>query len=144
MNSLETGGSHNIQHKHIMIKAEVSNPKALDLRQLERWMRMTVEEQGMKIVVEPRMVMVEDEGNEGPTGSCNLSTSHMAIHIWDNTGIIQSDLYTCGCLDVKKFINAFDVFGIKQVEYMVLDRANGFQVIRAGKLSGSNHITRGV
>ena len=132
-----------IQHLHVLIKAKVANPQALDPRGLCKWMRGIVDEQGMKMVIAPRVFIVEEEGNEGPTGSCNLATSHFAIHVWDKKNMVQADLYTCGDLNVKKLINQFDVFSIVELEYLVLDRADGFKIIKSGKLSGRNSITRG-
>ena len=118
-----------LQHLHILLKAELAHPKALDLEGLKRWAGEVVTNQGLEPVIGPNVVYVEDEGNEGPTGGVNIKTSHFAFHIWDKLGIIQADLYTCGDLDVEQFIREFDVFHPLSVSYLVLDRAEGFNIL---------------
>ena len=123
-----------LQHLHILVKALINNPKVLDSSGLERWVRDTVVDQGLAPVIGPHVVYVYDEGNEGPTGGVNIKTSHMAFHIWDKQGVMQADLYTCGDLDIEKFLNAFTIFEPVQIQYMVLDRAEGFQMLEAGTI----------
>lgn len=123
-----------IKHYHILVRgfadqlSEITKSKEF----LEHWMATAVVNQGMKIVIPPRFYYVSDEGNEGYTGSCNLSTSHMAIHIWDNTGMIQADFYTCGDLDVDLFLSEFKELGLKKVDYIVFNREKTFEVLREG------------
>lgn len=124
-----------LQHIHIMVKAEILSTHALDLEGLKSWLRKSVEEQGLEPVIGPSVVQVDDVGNEGPTGSVNIKTSHMAFHLWEKTGLLQADLYTCGPLDIQKFLAAFAVFNPTKIEYLVLDRATGFTVTEAGTLS---------
>jgi S-adenosylmethionine/arginine decarboxylase-like enzyme len=121
-----------LQHLHILVKASVSYPRAVSLDQLEQWVEKTVVDQGLEPVIGPHVVYVADKGNEGPTGSVNIKTSHMAFHIWENQHLIQADLYTCGDLDVDMFLKAFDVFSPTKIEYLVLDRAKGFKIINGG------------
>ena len=120
-------------HYHILLRAAVDNPTALDLEGLKDWMRRLVTEQGLEPVIGPNAVYVEDIGNEGPTGSVNIKTSHFAFHIWDNLGIMQADLYTCGELDVPLFLKAFDLFKPTTMQYLVLDRQAGFQILASSE-----------
>lgn len=118
-----------LQHLHILVKADIIEPKALDLDGLKVWTEKTVRDQGLEPVIGPNVVYVDDPGNEGPTGSVNIKTSHMAFHIWDELGQIQADLYTCGPLDRWRFIDAFNVFKPLSLSYMVIDRAKGFEIL---------------
>lgn len=126
-----------LRHIHILVKAEVREPKALSLDGLVNWLEKTVVDQKLEPVLGPNVAQVDDVGNEGPTGSVNIKTSHMAFHIWEKTGKMQADLYTCGELDIPLFLTAFEVFDPTLVEYLVLDRADGFKVLEAGSLDTS-------
>lgn len=131
-----------LKHLHILIRAHVDNPAALNEEQLKGWTRAVIAAQDMEIINGPFVATVTDAGNKGPTGGAHIKTSHFAYHIWEETGVIQADLYTCGELHIKNLINAFDVFKIVRLEYMVIDREAGFNIISAGKISGHNNITR--
>lgn len=116
-----------LYHKHILVKFDIGSPKALPfLESLNMWVRNLIREQGMEIVIGPNSAHVDDPGNEGPTGGCNIKTSHFAYHIWNEKGFIQADLYTCGCLDIPAFLGAFAVFKPYFGEVMIIDRENGF------------------
>ena len=128
--------ANNLQHIHILVKAKIREPKALSISGLHTWVDMAVRAQKLAPIAGPFVTNVDDPGNEGPTGGVHIKTSHMAFHIWDNLNIIQADLYTCGELDIKKFINEFVVFDVVQLEYLVIDRADGFKIIKSGKING--------
>lgn len=120
-----------LKHIHILVKAKVREPKALSIDGLKSWVRMIIMRQKMEIVSGPHVVYVDDPGNEGPTGSANIKTSHMAFHIWENLNIIQADFYTCGSLDVHDFIESFEAFDPEEIEFLVIDRENGFKILEA-------------
>ncbi len=124
-----------LQHLHIMIKAQVRDPKALSLHGLHNWAEAVVVNQDLVPVAGPFVTMIDDKGNEGPTGGVHIKTSHFAFHIWDNLGVIQADLYTCGELDVPAFINEFMLFEPTEITYMVMDRQDGFQILEAGTIT---------
>ncbi len=121
-----------LQHIHILVKGHINKPEVLNLMELQKWLIDAVEEQGLEPITTPTVVYVDDEGNEGPTGSVNIKTSHMAFHIWDQQGIIQADLYTCGPLNVQLFLNTFSTLDPVRLEYLVIDRAEGFKIVQAG------------
>jgi S-adenosylmethionine/arginine decarboxylase-like enzyme len=129
-----------IQHKHLLLRAEIQNPpkksKANELM-LNTKMEELIAAIGMKTVLPARCVYVGTEGNEGYTGQAGLETSHLAYHIWnkpdkkltstDNAGLLQMDIYTCGCLGkkermiIRKLVD--DMFGILKYEEVHFDRA---------------------
>ncbi len=143
-----------IQHKHLLIRAEIKNlPEpflysVFDIngeinkidetkKQLNINVRTLIEAIGMKVVLEPRCIWVSERGNEGYTGQAGLETSHIAYHIWNNpeskimknkgAGLIQMDVYTCGCLNKKqlKIIRKWvdDMFGIVEYDAILIDRS---------------------
>lgn len=87
---------------------------------------------GMKVVVPARSKYVEAKGNEGLTGSVNIETSHMAMHIWSaqTPARIEMDVYSCDCFELKTIINKLNEFKMEKFHYMMIDR-NGeeFKVI---------------
>ena len=123
-----------LKHLHVLVKAKIKTPDALSVGGLESWLETVVRGQNLEPVIGPSVVYVDDKGNEGPTGSVNIKTSHMAFHIWDKLGELQADLYTCGELNLNKFLLEFMIFDPVQVEYLMIDRANGFKIIEAGEL----------
>lgn len=123
-----------LYHKHILLRAEVKNSKPFDLNGLKKWIRGVVVDQGMEIVIGPHVHYVEDVGNKGPTGGAHIKTSHFAFHIWEEIGLIQADLYTCGTLDIDAFIKSFDVFEPTKIEYSVIDREHSIKFIEGRTL----------
>lgn len=127
-----------LKHIHILLKAEVAYPEILNIEQLKGWAERIVRSQGLEPVAGPFVSMVEDEGNRGPTGGVHIKTSHFAFHIWDELGVIQADLYTCGDLNIDLFIDQFAVFSPLSIEYLVIDRQDGFKILEAGLLDYSD------
>ncbi len=118
-----------LYHKHILVRLEIGSPKALPfMDSLNMWVKNLIKEQGMEIVIGPNSTYVSDPGNEGPTGGCNIKTSHFAYHIWEEKGLMQADLYTCGELDVLAFLWEFKVFNPTFAEVMIIDRESGFTI----------------
>src|SRR5687767_310052 len=135
-----------ILHKHLLIRAEIeSAPDQSEHEELflNESIRKLIHDINMKVVLEPRCIWVGEKGNEGYTGQAGLETSHIAYHIWNapdveimqdkDSGLIQLDLYTCGCLNEEEIIKVVhwvdDSFGIKDLEMQVLDRAITFDLL---------------
>jgi S-adenosylmethionine/arginine decarboxylase-like enzyme len=75
---------------------------------------------------------VTKEGNRGLTAIVMIETSHIALHVWDETnpGMIQFDLYTCSNLPVDLVIKSLeDNLGLKDYKYMVIERETGFNIL---------------
>lgn len=84
-----------------------------------------VEAVKMVPVTLPQVKYVDYPGNEGPTGSINLATSHIAFHYWTETGRLELDLYSCkpfnDCLiDMMRQITGY--FGPMQGKGAWVDR----------------------
>jgi S-adenosylmethionine/arginine decarboxylase-like enzyme len=126
--------SKQLKHLHVLVKGKIKTPNALSTHGLKNWLDKAVRGQKLEPVIGPNVVQVDDEGNEGPTGSVNIKTSHMAFHIWDKQGLIQADLYTCGEIDLNKFLLEFMIFDPTELEYLLIDRADGFKIVEAGQL----------
>ena len=128
-----------IGHKHLLIRAEIESAP-LESPEEEHFLNDTIRnlihDIGMKVVLKPRCVYVGEEGNEGYTGQAGLETSHIAYHIWNHpdrylvtnveSGLIQMDVYTCGCLDEEQIIKIVhwvdDSFGIRELDLALINR----------------------
>lgn len=119
-----------IQHKHLLIRAEVLNPPT-DKKAIEFWFKDLIKSIDMKLLMGPYASYVDVPGNRGLTCVSIIETSHIAMHVWDESdpAIMQLDVYTCGALDIQKVMSAIQQFGPVKVDYKFLDREHGFKVL---------------
>jgi S-adenosylmethionine/arginine decarboxylase-like enzyme len=127
-----------IYHKHLLVNAKVSNPIRTEQEGIE-FLQNLVDKIGMKIFHGPfaRFIAEDAEGNSGLTAIVLIETSHISFHIWDQVdpGMLQFDLYTCGELDSDKVLYELKQrFDIKSMDYVLLDRENGFVIEKQGTL----------
>lgn len=123
-------------HQHLLVKAFVKNPPK-DVEVLNKWFIDLVHKVGMVVVAGPTSVYVNEPGNEGLTGTVTLATSHASIHIWDNLELpmLQFDIYSCKCFELSDVLTMFDEWGMKEVEWMMIDRNETPKVTSHGTLS---------
>jgi S-adenosylmethionine/arginine decarboxylase-like enzyme len=115
----------NLVHKHLIVRAELSycpdNPQWV-----HEWLAHLVNVIGMKILAGPIVARVDAvEGNIGCTGVVVIETSHIAVHFWEETGLMQLDVYTCGAFDKQIIFEELRVLEPTKLEYMFLDREHG-------------------
>lgn len=123
-----------LEHKHIIIRAEILNPPVeKDLEFMNEWFKELIEDIGMTILLGPYTVYSNKVGNRGFTGIVAIDTSSATLHIWDecSPGILQFDLYTCSCLDVKVVLQKLSYFKPSKVEYKIIDRENGLDILES-------------
>ena len=114
-----------IKHHHFIGRFEVTKPpRAPDLADLKDWMASLILGQGMNVLSGPHVAHVDTPGNRGLTGVAIIETSHVAIHIWDETvpALVQLDFYTCGTLDKEAILRAIKPWGVVKNSFLVLDR----------------------
>jgi len=112
-------------HKHLIIRAEVNNPPR-DEEVVVSWMRTLIDKIGMKLALGPFAKYINIPGNRGMTCMAVIETSHLAMHVWDESspGLIQLDVYTCGALDPYDAVSALRQFHPVKIEMKYLDREN--------------------
>lgn len=117
-----------LQHKHLLIRAEVRKPPR-DTEAIKAWFLRLIEEIDMKLLMGPISAYVEVPGNRGLTCVAIIETSHIAMHVWDETdpGLMQLDVYTCGALDPEEVFEAIREFEPAHVDFKYLDREHGFE-----------------
>ena len=124
-----------LEHKHLIVRATLNKPP-YSASDIKTWMERLVKQIGMKILMGPYSIYSDMVGNRGLTAVTIIETSHIAMHVWDETdpGLMQLDVYTCGALDPKEVFDAIAEFDPVKVDYKHLDREHGFEVLTNGKL----------
>ena len=114
------------QHKHLIVRANIGKcPKEADLNKISDWIRALIRKIDMKLLAGPYTTYVNEKGNKGMTSVAIIETSHIALHIWDETnpGLMQLDVYSCANFnpqDVFEKVN--EIFQTVKMEYKFLDR----------------------
>ena len=122
-------------HNHVLINGYTLLPPT-DEKQTIAWMQQLVDSIGMKTIQGPFASYVTKEGNRGLTAIVMIETSHIAMHVWDETdpAFMQFDLYTCSTLPVENVIkNLEDHFGLFNASVLVLERGDGFNIVPEDK-----------
>jgi S-adenosylmethionine/arginine decarboxylase-like enzyme len=122
-------------HNHVLINGYTLLPPT-DEQQTIKWMKDLVDSIGMKVIQGPFASYVTQEGNRGLTAIVMIETSHIAMHVWDETdpAFMQFDLYTCSTLPVEKVIeNLENHFGLFNYSTLVLERSEGFKIVPEDK-----------
>ena len=118
-------------HKHLIIRAE-ANRVPTDEEQLTEWLREFIDSINMKILMGPYVKYCKMEGNRGITGIAVIETSHIAIHVWDesNPALMQIDVYSCAEFDVDEIANKIKSdFDVVKLDYKYLNRETGLTVL---------------
>ena len=112
------------EHKHLIIRAPVYEPITSE-KELKKWLRDLVKIIKMKIIKGPYASYVSKEGNRGITGIVMIETSHISIHIWDETtpALVQCDVYSCAEFQQGEVIMHLGIMKPKKIEYMMVDRS---------------------
>ena len=112
------------KHKHLIIRAEVKHPITSEW-ELRKWLKNLVKIIDMKIVGGPYTAYVTKEGNRGITGVVMIETSHISIHIWDETtpALVQCDIYSCAEFQQGEVIMHLGIMKPQKIEYMMVDRS---------------------
>jgi S-adenosylmethionine decarboxylase len=114
------------QHKHLIVRADIGNcPKEEDLNKISDWIRSLIKKIDMKLLAGPYTTYVNEKGNKGMTSVAIIETSHIALHIWDETspGLMQLDVYSCANFNPQEvFEKVNEIFQTVKMEYKFLDR----------------------
>ena len=118
-----------MEHKHIIIRAEVNKPPK-DTHFIKEWMKNLITAIGMKRLSEPNAVYCVTKGNRGLTCLTILSTSHIALHTWDETspGVLQLDVFSCSELDKNVVLKHIEQFEPSNINHIVIDRKTELKI----------------
>ena len=114
------------KHKHLIVRADIGwCPKEEDLNKISDWIRGLIKKIDMKLLAGPYTTYVNEKGNKGTTSVAIIETSHIALHIWDesNPGLMQLDVYSCADFLPNDVFNQVNLmFKTIKMEYKFLDR----------------------
>jgi len=112
-----------LEHKHIIIRAEVKNPPKDEIIAVES-LKDLIKQIDMKLLMGPYAKYVEMEGNRGLTVAAIIETSHVVLHSWDEVepAIIQLDVYTCGAFNPNTVFAWLKRFGVVKADWKYIDR----------------------
>ena len=118
------------KHKHLIIRAEVNRPLKSE-KETKQWLRKLVKKIDMKIIKGPFAGYVTKEGNRGITGVVMIETSHIAIHVWDETlpALVQCDVYSCAEFSSNEVLAEFIDMEVVKMDHIMLDRADEIKTI---------------
>lgn len=125
-----------LEHKHLIIRAELKNPPKC-AEAIQDWMKLLVDKIGMKILMGPYAVYSDMEGNQGLTAVTIIETSHIAMHVWDEVdpALMQLDVYTCSTLNIDDVFLALSDFSPVNVQYKYIDREHDLTLLDKGVIS---------
>ena len=117
-------------HKHLIIRAEVNSPITSE-KEIKKWLRNLVKKIDMKIIKGPYASYVSKEGNRGITGVVMIETSHIAVHIWDETtpALVQCDVYSCAEFSSNEVLSEFMDMEVTKINHIILNRAEEIKTI---------------
>ena len=121
-------------HKHLIIRAEVKKPP-IEVTYLTNWLKDFINSIDMKVLMGPYVVYHNVPGNRGITGAAIIETSHIVMHVWDesNPALMQFDVYSCGTFDPEVICKKIQKdFEVTKIEYKFLDRENNLRDISGG------------
>lgn len=121
-----------IKHKHLLIRAEVSEPPKTE-EHIIFWIKTLIKKIDMKILAGPYASKVTKKGNAGITGVAIIETSHIVMHTWDenNPSLIQLDVYSCKDFKETDVLDSLSEFKPIEVDYKYFDRENNFKEINS-------------
>ena len=122
-----------LDHKHLVLRAEVTEcPSQDSLNEVLNWMKELIVKIDMKLMHGPSITYVDQPGNRGTTCMALIETSHIVIHIWDETnpGLLQLDIYSCKEFDLKSVVSHLEeYFNVSKMQYKFLDRTTNMTII---------------
>ena len=124
-----------LTHRHLIVRCELSEPP-VTVQSVHEWLVDLVSKIRMRIMSGPHVAYCAVPGNRGVTGVVVIETSHIALHVWDETApaLLQLDVYTCSELDPKIIADCLHEWQPVTIEYKFLDRDSALREIDSGTM----------
>ena len=126
-----------LQHKHLLIRAEVNSPPLNDFtkERMDAEIASLIRKIDMEILSGPHSAYCLDTGNLGWSSTAIITTSSITFHSWSETGVIQLDVYSCKDFRIKDVFTWLAQFDIERLDYKYLDREKGFTTLADNQFS---------
>ena len=123
-----------LEHKHIIIRAEVLDPPRAEKPASEQ-VENLINNIGMKIMMGPYAKYCHMKGNRGLTVATIIETSHIVLHSWDEVSpaLMQLDVYTCSHLDPRLVFKWMEQYNPVKIEHKYIDREFKLDIKRQRK-----------
>lgn len=116
-----------LAHKHLVVRAEVDKP-IVNKNKAIKFLRSLIKKIKMKPMYGPTASYCKMVGNRGITAFAIIETSHIAMHIWDESSpaLVQLDVYSCSDFDSKTVFEHIEPMNPTHIDYKFLDREEKF------------------
>ena len=116
-----------LTHKHLVVRAEVDKP-IVNKNKAIKFLRALIKKIKMKPMYGPTASYCKMVGNRGITAFAIIETSHIAMHIWDESSpaLVQFDVYSCSDFEPKTVFEHMEIMHPKHIDYKFLDREEKF------------------
>jgi len=116
-----------LAHKHLVVRAEVDKP-LVNKNKAIKFLRSLIKKIKMKPMYGPTASYCKMKGNRGITAFAIIETSHIAMHIWDETqpALVQLDVYSCSNFTPKTVFEHIETMIPTKIDYKFLDREQKF------------------
>lgn len=116
-----------LAHKHLVVRAEVDKP-LVNKNKAIKFLRSLIKKIKMKPMYGPTASYCKMKGNRGITAFAIIETSHIAMHIWDETqpALVQLDVYSCSDFVPKTVFEHIETMIPTKIDYKFLDREQKF------------------
>ena len=123
-----------MEHKHLLVNATFEQTPFTDTNFTENWLKKIVDLIGMEILHDPIAVKCEEKDNEGISAFCLITTSHIALHSWEEKepNLVQLDVYSCKEFDQHLIENELKKFSPIRIGSQFFDR--GLRCTRGWRL----------
>jgi S-adenosylmethionine/arginine decarboxylase-like enzyme len=112
-------------HQHLLISATIKQPPQCE-EELKQWLIGLVNKIDMEILDGPLVRYLDEPGNRGISGMVMITTSHIAIHIWDefDPAYLKMDVYSCKEFNPEDVVEHLAAFHVDKLEVTLLDRSD--------------------
>jgi S-adenosylmethionine/arginine decarboxylase-like enzyme len=128
-----------VEHKHLIVRAEVKKP-IIEVNHAKEWLKILTKIIKMNLVLGPYAAYVEKPNNFGISAVAIIETSHVSLHIWDQVDppLAQLDVYSCSKFKKEDVFEHLKEMEPTKIEYKFLDRESELKEVELGKWSNTD------
>ncbi|MCI5046981.1 MAG: S-adenosylmethionine decarboxylase [Aquisalinus sp.] len=116
-----------IRHHHLIVQCRTKLP-IMDTDEAVGWIKKLTKLLDMEILAGPHAVYSDIKGNRGLTASAIITTSHIALHLWDEPDPAEMQLDVYSCKSYRKEVVFHELksrFNPSTIRFKFIDREHG-------------------